>query len=920
MQNLRIYKNPKYLAQVDLGDSKDSNADSSDSKDSSTDSAHSDDDNYDNYEVVDIGTSTIRAKAEYEAYQSGSGVSKNMIDSTPNGNGDITSVLKMLPNVQFSRQQNRSSTPGEIDPADIQISGGLFYQNNFQLDGFNMNNDLDPANNSGYTEVTALPGRSQGLNIDSSLIDSLNVLDSNVSAAYGGFTGGVVEANTKRATKKFGANLSYQISQGNANPTKHSLTQYHIYAPTDTNYQNFLNSTNANNQPEFIKHSIRASVESRFVDNAGIVASFSTIQSFIPLNSYATTYLNATLDDKRKTQKRQSYNLFLKGHYDALDNLTLEAQYAYMPQYNNYFIVNTKDSGFDFLTGGHQGGLKVSWGNAVGFFVAQINANYMDSSRVNSAPNMMGWRASAEKNWTNNLTSGTVSEGSYGNVNTKQLNSTLKITQDFDTLTIGNWSNSFDIGAEYSYVNAYYERMEDMWFFGNAFMRPLSAGQTCLAGDIACSNSPVYFQGSSGGQNWANNVGQYAYRTSFYKAGKINLDNHAFSAFIEDDMKFELGESGDMNARIGLRLDYDTLMSKATLAPRFSLNYIFPWSKWDIGKDFATQLTFGANRYYGRNLFAYKLMDSRSALQYTLQRNSYISWDNATITQNKNDTNFKKIRVPYADEFMGGITQKIYSFVISAKYIYRAGRDEIRRMCQAPDGSISAMNCASNVAGLTSNLRYVYTNEGRSASDIVSLSISNEGGLDFGEVKNHILFAFDFTNVRRNYDDYSVAMSADELNNEMIWYGGQVVRYMDKPATNFAQPYTLRLNTTTTFPIKRTKWLWNNFFSWKSSYYAMASIGTRTQKWTDLKQQYPEITAAFEKYRVPFSFSWDMRVGFEVDIYKGNTLYMNVDIINVLNNRNLIIASATYADNAGATAVPVYEVGRQFWFQVGYKF
>lgn len=462
--------------------------------------------------------------------------------------------------------------------------------------------------------------------------------------------------------------------------------------------------------------------------------------------------------------------------------------------------------------------------------------------------------------------------------------------------------------------------MEDMWFFGSAFMRPLSTGQTCLSGDIACSNSPVYFQQTSGGQNWANNAGQYAYRTSFYKAGKISLDNHAFGAFIEDDMKFELGESGDMNARIGLRLDYDTLMSKATLAPRFSLNYILPWSKWDNGKDFATQLTFGANRYYGRNLFAYKLMDSRSALQYTLIRNSYISWDNANITQNKNDTNFKKIRVPYSDEFMGGITQKIYMFVISAKYIYRAGRDEIRRMCQAPDGSISSLNCASNVANLTSNLRYVYTNQGRSTSDIVSLSISNEGGLDFGEVKNHILFAFDFTNVRRNYDDYSVAMSADELNNEMIWYGGQVVRYDNKPATNFAQPYTLRLNTTTTFPIKHTKWLWNNFFSWKSSYYAMASIGQRTQKWTDLKAQYPEITAAFEKYRVPFSFSWDMRVGFEVDIYKGNTLYMNVDIINVLNNRNLIIASATYADNAGATAVPVYEIGRQFWFQVGYKF
>lgn len=818
--------------------------------------------------------------------------------------------------MQFSKQQNSSKTPGEIDPADIQISGGLFYQNNFMLDGFNINNDLNPANSGSYTAVTDLPGRSQGLNIDSSLLDSITVLDSNISASYGGFNGGVVEANTRRASKKFSTNISYQITQGNANPSKFSLTQYHIYAPNDTDYQSFLNSDNASNQPEFIKHSIRASVESLFADNAGIIASFSTIQSFIPLNSYATSYLTTTLDDTRKTQKRQSYNLFLKGHYDVLDNLTLEAQYAYMPQYNNYFIRNTKNSNFDFLTGGHQGGLKTLWDSEVGSFTAQFNVNYMDNSRVNSAKNMMGWRASAEKNWTNNLQSGTVSEGSYGNVHTKQINTTLKITQDFKALTIGNWSNYFNIGGEYSYTNAYYERMEDMYYFsfGDSWLSPLTNGQTCLAGDITCSTSPVYYQIGK----WANNVGQYANRTYFYKAGKINLDNHAFSAFIEDDMKFELGESGDMNMRIGLRLDYDTLMNKATFAPRFALNYMLPWNKWESGKNFATQITFGANRYYGRNLFAYKLLDSRSALQYTLTRSSpTISWDNATSTQTKNDTNFKKIRVPYSDEFMGGITQKIYMFVINAKYIYRQGRDEIRRMCQAPDGSISALSCTSNA---NQSLRYVYTNEGRSDSEIIQVSISNDGGLDFWEVKNYIMFAFDFTNVRRNYNDYNTNMSADELNNELIWYGGQVVRYDNKPATNFAQPYTFRLNTITTFPLWKTKWAWNNFFSLKSPYYAMASIGQKTQKWSDLKAQYPEITAAFEKFRVPFSFQWDIRIGFEIDIYSGNTLYFNLDIINVLNNKNLIIESASYADNAGATAIPVYEVGRQFWLQMGYKF
>ncbi|MGX3046208.1 TonB-dependent receptor, partial [Helicobacter sp. T3_23-1056] len=137
------------------------------------------------------------------------------------------------------------------------------------------------------------------------------------------------------------------------------------------------------------------------------------------------------------------------------------------------------------------------------------------------------------------------------------------------------------------------------------------------------------------------------------------------------------------------------------------------------------------------------------------------------------------------------------------------------------------------------------------------------------------------------------------------------------PATNFARPHTIRLSTTTSFSIARTKWIINNFFRLRSSYDAMANIGQNTTKWSELKAQYPSITAAFEKFRVPAAFNWDMRVGFEVNAYKGNTLYMNVDILNVLNTQNLMIASASYS-NAGTTAVPVYEVGRQFWLQVGY--
>lgn len=215
------------------------------------------------------------------------------------------------------------------------------------------------------------------------------------------------------------------------------MTSYHI---NNDNMDSFLNSTSASNQPKFIKHFFRASLESKFSQNAGIIASFTTTKSFIPLNAYAQSYITTTLDSATKTQKRQSYNLYIKGNYDINDNISLEASYAYMPQYNQYFIVNTKDSGFDMLSGGHQAGIKASFDNNIGILKMQSNLNILENSRTNSKNNMYIWNYSTTKNWNPN---GNNSEGGYGNVNSKQITSNIKITQEFDNISFKNIENFF---------------------------------------------------------------------------------------------------------------------------------------------------------------------------------------------------------------------------------------------------------------------------------------------------------------------------------------------------------------------------------------------------------------------------------------------------------------------------------------------
>ena len=942
-----------------------------------------DTDSSDNLQAKDLGKITAKGYKDTNAqsrqrYQSGNHIDRNLLDSSPSGNGDITSILRILPNVQYNSANQRGTQGGEIDPANISISGGLFYQNNFQLDGFNMNNDLNPAaSNTNYNPVAmgATPGHSQGLNIDSSLIDSISVWDSNISAAYGGFTGGVVEANTKRATKKYGANISYQITQGNANPKAFSLTNFHI---DNSITKDFLtsNAPLVNNfEPIFYKHLIRASVESKFHEKAGIVASFTTTQSFIPLDSYAESYKATVTDDLKKTQKRQSYNLFLKAHYDVSENLTLEAQYAFMPQYNNYFIRYTKDSSFDMLTGGHQAGLKALWHNKIGHFTAQSNFNFLDNSRVNSADNMLQWHYSTSKNW-NSAHGAYQSEGSYGNTDTRQINFNVKLTQEFEPLKLSFWENRFNVGAELGYVNAYYERYKDSYitnppFFYYGFIKPLKNGEVC--NDAFCSigvvdsskfiypdaeikrpNGTVIGNGQNA-ESFKDNIGQYLSGIYIYQAGRVNLHNFTSGAFVEDDMKFDLHKGGEINTRLGLRLDYDTYMDKATIAPRFSLNYITP-----APKEWQTQLTFGANRYYGRNLFAYALADGKNKLNILAYRASANeSWDSVVANGNPctktilnlstettsctnataaNDTKFNQLKVPYADEFMGGIAQNIKDFTLSVKYIYRKGKDEVRRTTR-------------NVLGLeadstrTANY-YVYTNGGASNTNIITLSLQHTKPIITYGIAHFYLIALDYTQVKRNYADYNASMITPELENELISYQGKIMRYADKPADNFIRPFTFRLNTTHTFQIKRTKILLNNLFRWRSSYNTAVSVsGSNDCKVSpnasgcnlrdgidsngDGTIQDSERIDTFKKFNIANAFNWDMRLGFEVNVNKGNTVYANLDIYNVLDNQNLTVYNAIATSgptngqvitSASQTAVPVYELGRQFWVQVGYKF
>lgn len=71
------------------------------------------------------------------------------------------------------------------------------------------------------------------------------------------------------------------------------------------------------------------------------------------------------------------------------------------------------------------------------------------------------------------------------------------------------------------------------------------------------------------------------------------------------------------------------------------------------------------------------------------------------------------------------------------------------------------------------------------------------------------------------------------------------------------------------------------------------------------------------KFKVPWTFSWDMRFGVDVNVSRGNTLSLAVDIFNLFDSKIMYLLSADYGRASGS---PMYETGRQFWLNVGYKY
>lgn len=469
-------------------------------------------------------------------------LNRRVMSAIPGGNGDVTSLLKIVPNVQFSNEQSSTATLGEIAPPDISINGAKYYDNLFQMDGMSFNSDINPAGGGSELNTPASPG--QGFAIDTSLLCSVTVRDSNVGSEYGRFTGGVVSVDTCAPTKSFAGDVSVEH-------TRSSWTHYQ-YAPGQE--RKFAQSASEAQQPEFEKWTYRVGLQGKVSEELGLIGSLVRKTSEVPLRGYANG-LNSGTDDNEKVRRHVSDNLFLKAFWTPVAGVMVDASIMHAPSTTRGFIQNGKNSYHLNESGGT--GLNVGVSHAVGSELTlshRVTATQSEGSRDADANAWKLWRYSAEKNWGNPAS--TSSEGGYGDVEQVEKKLGYQLKGDLSPRQWLGWQHHLQGGLEYERMTFDYRRLTDYTQYGTA-----TSTTTCTqAGGVVDTETC-----SMATPNNASSGGQYLRSRITYRAGAYGIENENFALYLQNELRKDR-----LRVRLGVRYEHDRLSSDDAWAPRLA--------------------------------------------------------------------------------------------------------------------------------------------------------------------------------------------------------------------------------------------------------------------------------------------------------------------------------------------------------------
>ena len=371
---------------------------------------------------------------------------------------------------------------------------------------------------------------------------------------------------------------------------------------------------------------------------------------------------------------------------------------------------------------------------------------------------------------------------------------------------------------------------------------------------------------------------------SLLEAGEVEFSTRQWALYLEDDMRYRR-----LSLRPGIRVDSDNYMDQTTISPRFA-------AELDVLGNGSTLVTAGANRYYGRNLYTYRLRESLEQMQVSYSREDqnapWVAGERAPA-----GSKFSQLDIPYNDEVSLALSHIRWGTRFTLKYVERKARDQVSRAWGSQIGQ------PSEAPDQLKPNYYTYYNGGQSDSEIWSLTVSPMLPLHLGSSWTTFDLALDWSDINSSgLNDYTSSIGLLWVDDPLIMYDGSAMRYSERPADNYNRPWTVRLATTTVIP----EWnlAWTNFFRHRSGYRRVAQTGQFVEYQGQLLREWLE-----QDYGS--TLTWDTRISWEKPFTRKQAAFVNLDVTNLLNKR---IASTADKNSTG------YEVGRQFMVEVGYRF
>lgn len=613
--------------------------------------------------VSDTGTTVLDARS---------------VGMRTDGSGDANTFLRNLPNIQY---QNDMSDNAGVDgqslidtrPQLLSINGGRGYENNFMLNGVPINNITGPIERSTnpLSDETGAPNidvvfglHPQQIYVPSEFLSQATVIDSNASAEYGNFLGGVVMYDLAQPpTDRYRASVSYDRQT-------ERMVNYILGTETGTNPLNRV-------KPKFEKDNLAVSLGAPITTDLAFIAQASRRTAESYKQKPYTLYDGFLTEDSANNFFRGALSLRTGiGKFTLDSSLTDYTQYWEANTFRDLAIVVEGRSSTTQLE--YLGALPSVRVDAIGLENVKLKsrAYYNSSDTENVSEGNTVW------NWSGNRRTRNANTGVW----TETFNSTLLSdwcrAVPIETLpSTTNQSNTicreggyadmlqgqndlgfqaqvtgailyggFKVGGEAKSIEGRRARLEDYTLYAVTTVRANPAQIIrCPDDDEACTEE------------------QFASSRNIAPAFDVTETVNAFHGYAELDQTL-----GWFNIRAGVRVDYEDYFKNVNIAPRLA-GTVTPISGFSV--------TGGYNRYYIGETLYYALRDQqpRAVPVYTRTRNGDGTLSEWRTTQTTGFYGYRDsdVDTPYTDEFTGAvrIREPLLGGDVRLRYLERHSED-----------------------------------------------------------------------------------------------------------------------------------------------------------------------------------------------------------------------------------------------------